>query len=36
MLKPATFKTFPKRTQPALALTIINRKPEYEILQASL
>ena len=36
MLKLATFKTFPKRTQPALALAIINRKLEYEILQAPL
>jgi len=36
MLEPATFKTFSKRTQPASALAIINRKPEYEILQASL
>ena len=36
ILEPATFKTFPKRTQPAPALAIINRKPEYEIFQAPL
>ena len=31
MLKPATSNTFSKRIQPASALVIINREPEYEI-----
>jgi len=33
MLKHTTFNTFYKKTQLASALLIINRKPEYEILQ---
>ena len=33
ILKPTTFNSFPKKTQLALVLIIINREPKYEISQ---